>query len=89
MLWHLHLRKVFKWLKSLGGLEAMKEDQRGKGSTALRLPRLHRLLYGYRTWEDRSIMNVPFVTASAELDAEFVAGAKERGIENIKGAIAA
>ncbi len=29
-------------------------------------------------------MNVPFVTASAELDAEFVAGAKERGIENIK-----
>ena len=35
--------------------------------------------------EDRSIMNVPFVTGDADLDAEFVAGAKKVGIENIKG----
>ena len=77
--------KVFKWLKSLGGLEAMKKINQEKAA----------LLYDYldstdfytatASKEDRSIMNVPFVTASAELDAEFVAGAKERGIENIKG----
>ena len=77
--------KVFKWLKSLGGLEAMKKINEEKAA----------LLYDYldstdfytatARKEDRSIMNVPFVTASAELDAEFVAGAKERGIENIKG----
>ena len=77
--------KVFKWLKSLGGLEAMKKINEEKAA----------LLYDYldstdfytatARKEDRSIMNVPFVTASAELDAEFVAGAKKRGIENIKG----
>ena len=77
--------KVFKWLKSLGGLEAMKKINEEKAA----------LLYDYldstdfytatARKEDRSIMNVSFVTASAELDAEFVAGAKERGIENIKG----
>ena len=35
--------------------------------------------------EDRSLMNVPFVTGSEELDAKFVKEAKEAGIENIKG----
>ncbi len=35
--------------------------------------------------KDRSIMNVPFVTGDADLDAKFVAQAKEAGIENIKG----
>ena len=77
--------KVFKWIKSQGGLEGMKELNEKKAA----------ILYDYLDStdfykapvrkEDRSIMNVPFVTGSAELDAEFVAGAKERGIENIKG----
>ncbi len=76
---------TFKWLKKIGGLEAMKKINEEKAA----------LLYDYldstdfytatARKEDRSIMNVPFVAASAELDAEFVAGAKERGIENIKG----
>ena len=35
--------------------------------------------------EDRSLMNVPFVTGNKELDAKFVKEAKEAGIENIKG----
>ena len=35
--------------------------------------------------EDRSIMNVPFITGSDELDALFVAEAKNHGIESIKG----
>jgi phosphoserine aminotransferase len=35
--------------------------------------------------EDRSLMNVVFVTGSKELDAEFVAGAKEQGMINLKG----
>ena len=35
--------------------------------------------------EDRSLMNVPFVTGSEELDARFVKEAKEAGFENLKG----
>jgi phosphoserine aminotransferase len=35
--------------------------------------------------EDRSLMNVPFVTGDKELDAKFVAQAKEAGLENLKG----
>ena len=77
--------KVFKWLKAQGGLEAMKKRNEEKAA----------LLYNYldstdfytatARKEDRSIMNVPFVTGDADLDAEFVAGAKKVGIENIKG----
>lgn len=77
--------KVFKWLKAQGGLEAMKKRNEEKAA----------LLYDYldstdfytatARKEDRSIMNVPFVTGDADLDAEFVAGAKKVGIENIKG----
>ena len=77
--------KVFKWLKGQGGLEAMKKRNEEKAA----------ILYDYldstdfytatARKEDRSIMNVPFVTGSADLDAEFVAGAKKAGIENIKG----
>ena len=35
--------------------------------------------------KDRSLMNVPFVTGNAELDAKFVKEAKEAGLENLKG----
>ena len=35
--------------------------------------------------EDRSLMNVPFVTGDADLDAKFVKEAKEAGFENLKG----
>ena len=35
--------------------------------------------------EDRSLMNVPFVTGNADLDAKFVKEAKAAGFENLKG----
>lgn len=35
--------------------------------------------------QDRSLMNVPFVTGSEALDAEFVKEAKAAGLENLKG----
>lgn len=44
-----------------------------------------KLFKGTARKEDRSIMNVPFVTGDADLDAKFVAEAKEAGIESIKG----
>lgn len=44
-----------------------------------------KLFKGTVVKEDRSLMNVPFVTGSDELDAKFVAEAKAAGLENLKG----
>ena len=43
------------------------------------------LFHGTVRKEDRSLMNVPFVTGDAELDAKFVKEAKAAGFENLKG----
>ena len=44
-----------------------------------------KLFQGTVVKEDRSLMNVPFVTGSDELDAKFEAEAKAAGFENLKG----
>lgn len=44
-----------------------------------------KLFKGTVVKEDRSLMNVPFVTGDQELDAKFVAEAKAAGFENLKG----
>ena len=44
-----------------------------------------KLFKGTVVKEDRSLMNVPFVTGDKELDAKFVAEAKAAGLENLKG----
>ncbi|MED0665497.1 3-phosphoserine/phosphohydroxythreonine transaminase [Bacillus badius] len=76
---------VFERLKELGGLKEMEKINRKKAE----------LLYGFLgqsamfqspVQEDsRSIMNIPFVSPSAELDAAFVKEAKEAGLETLKG----
>ena len=76
---------VIKWLKGLGGLEAMAERNREKAAILYDYLDQSKLFRGTARKEDRSLMNVPFVTGSAELDALFVAEAKSHGIESIKG----
>ena len=76
---------VFQWLKGLGGLEAMAERNREKAAILYDYLDQSKLFRGTARKEDRSLMNVPFVTGSAELDALFVAEAKSHGIESIKG----
>ena len=44
-----------------------------------------RLFKGTVEPKDRSLMNVPFVTGDADLDAKFVKEAREAGLENLKG----
>ena len=44
-----------------------------------------KLFHGTVVPEDRSLMNVPFVTGNADLDAKFVKESKEAGFENLKG----
>ncbi len=76
---------VFKWIKAQGGLEGMKKRNEEKAQILYDFLDNSKLFKGTARVEDRSIMNVPFVTGSDELDAKFVAEAKTVGIESIKG----
>lgn len=77
--------KVFKWLKKQGGLAAIKEYNEKKAKILYGFLDENKLFKGTVRKEDRSLMNVPFVTGDADLDAKFVAEAKAAGFENLKG----
>ena len=77
--------KVFKWLKKMGGLEAMKERNEKKAKILYDYLDESKLFKGTVRKEDRSLMNVPFITGNEELYAKFVKEAKEAGFENLKG----
>lgn len=77
--------KVFKWLKRQGGLEAMKAHNEKKAKILYDYLDESKMFHGTVEKESRSLMNVPFVTGNADLDAKFVKEAKEAGFENLKG----
>ena len=77
--------KVFKHLKKLGGLEKMKEYNEKKAKILYDFLDSSKLFKGTVVAEDRSLMNVPFVTGDADLDAKFVKEATEAGFVNLKG----
>ena len=77
--------KVFKWLKKMGGLEVMKERNEKKAKILYDFLDQSSLFRGTVRKEDRSLMNVPFVTGDKEMDARFVAAAAEAGFVNLKG----
>jgi len=77
--------KVFKWLKSLGGLEKMKEINEKKAAVLYDFLDESKLFKGTVNKKDRSLMNVPFITGNDELDGKFVKEAKAAGFENLKG----
>ncbi|MGN0425583.1 MAG: 3-phosphoserine/phosphohydroxythreonine transaminase [Acetatifactor sp.] len=77
--------KVFKWIKKMGGLSAMKEHNEKKAKILYDFLDESKLFKGTVRKEDRSLMNVPFVTGDEELDAKFVKEAKAAGFENLKG----
>lgn len=77
--------KVFKWVKALGGLEAMKERNEKKAKILYDYLDSSKLFKGTVEKKDRSLMNVPFVTGDADLDAKFVKESKAAGFENLKG----
>ena len=77
--------KVFKYLKSLGGLEAVAKLNEEKAKILYDFLDSSKMFKGTVEKEVRSLMNVPFVTASKELDAQVVAAAKAAGYDNLKG----
>ena len=77
--------KVFKYLKKLGGLEVMDKINREKAQILYDFLDSSKMFGGTVEKEVRSLMNVPFVTASKELDAQVVAATKAAGFDNLKG----
>ena len=77
--------KVFKWLKAMGGLEEMKKRNEEKAKLLYDYLDESRLFRGTVRREDRSLMNVPFVTGDPDKDAAFVKAATAEGLVNLKG----
>ena len=76
---------VLEWIKELGGLEKMKELNEAKAKMLYDFLDNSKLFKGTVRKEDRSLMNVPFVTGNEELDAKFVKESTAAGLVNLKG----
>ena len=77
--------KVFKWLKKMGGLQAMKEHNEKKAKILYDFLDSSKMFRGTVEKKDRSLMNVPFVIGDDELEKKFIAESKAAGLENLKG----
>ncbi|MFA5661263.1 MAG: 3-phosphoserine/phosphohydroxythreonine transaminase [Bacteroidales bacterium] len=81
------MTQTLKWLKNLGGVEAINKINREKADLLYREIDRNLLFKGTAAREDRSIMNVCFVMSEGNesLEAEFLEFAKSRGMAGIKG----
>lgn len=76
---------VFEWLLEQGGLAAMQAKNEAKSAVLYNAVDASNFYQCPVQPADRSHMNVPFTLADAELDGAFLAGAEERGLQNLKG----
>ena len=76
---------VLEWIKNLGGLEKMKLRNEKKAKMLYDFLDSSKMFRGTVVPEDRSLMNVPFVTDNDELNAKFIKQAEEAGFVNLKG----
>ena len=76
---------MLKWIDAQGGIPAMEERKRARSKLLYDVLDASSLFKGCADKDSRSFMNVTFVTGDPEIDKRFIAGAKERGIENIGG----
>jgi len=76
---------VFKWIKAQGGLTGIEARNRAKAKLLYDLLDESDFYTSPVVPEDRSLMNVPFKLKSDALDAEFLKGAQERSMIQLKG----
>ena len=76
---------VFQWLKALDGIEVMERINKRKAALLYDFLDSSKLFSSPVAKEDRSLMNIPFVTGDDEIDARFIKEAKAFGLENLKG----
>lgn len=79
------LKLVLEWIKEKGGVAELQKINEKKAKILYDFLDSSKLFKGTVVPEDRSLMNVPFVTGNEELDAKFVAEAKAAGFVNLKG----
>ena len=77
--------KVFRWVEQTGGLTAMEARNRAKAELLYDLIDRSEMFHGTAQPGSRSIANVTFRTGDASTDTAFIAFARERGIEGVKG----
>ena len=77
--------KVFKYLLKNGGLEAMHQRNLDKAKVMYDFLDQSKLFHGTVEKQDRSLMNIPFVTGDKDKDAAVVAATKAAGFDNLKG----
>ena len=76
---------VLEWIKRKGGVEAIAEINRKKAKILYDFLDSSKMFRGTVVPEDRSLMNVPFVTDNDELNKKFIKEAEEAGFINLKG----
>lgn len=76
---------VFEWLTELGGVAAIEKQNKEKAAKLYTAIDNSKLFCSPVEPNDRSIMNIPFVTNNQELDKKFIADATKIGFENLKG----
>jgi len=80
------MKLVLEWIKEeIGGLDKMQELNEKKAALLYGFLDNSKLFKGTVVPEDRSLMNIPFVTGNEELDAKFVKEATAAGFVNLKG----
>jgi phosphoserine aminotransferase len=76
---------VFKWIKELGGIDAIQKRNEEKAKLIYDYLDNSKLFRGTVNKEDSSLMNIPFVLPTDELNARFIQEAQDRGMVNLKG----
>ena len=76
---------VFEWIKENGGVKGIQALNEEKAGILYDFLDASSMFKGTVVPKDRSLMNVPFVTASDELNAKFIKEATDHGFVNLKG----
>lgn len=79
------MKLVLEWLKGLGGISAIQKINEKKAAILYDFLDNSSMFKGTVVPEDRSLMNVPFITDDEDLNAKFIKEAKEAGFVNLKG----
>ena len=79
------IKLVLEWIKEQGGIKAVQAVNEKKAKILYDFLDSSSMFKGTVVPEDRSLMNVPFVTDDDDLNAKFIKEAKEAGFVNLKG----
>ena len=79
------LKLMFEWIEAQGGVAALEEKNKEKAALLYNYLDHSKMFSGTANKEDRSLMNVTFITGNDELDAKFVKEATAAGFVNLKG----